>query len=91
MPAGNRWGYFPSVGASWDVAKESFMTNQQIFRTFKLRASYGKVGNDGIPNNVFTPVATQNLPYIFNGSEYLNIALEQLADKNLKWEVQQGV
>jgi TonB-dependent starch-binding outer membrane protein SusC len=53
----------------------------------KLRASYGKVGNDGIPSNAFTALATPNLPYLFNGVEVLNFRLEQLADPNIKWEV----
>jgi len=58
-----------------------------MFDNLKLRASYGKVGNDGIPSNLFIPLATINLPYFFNGTEYLNIRLAELADQNLKWEI----
>ena len=63
------------------------MDNQKIFDNVKLRASYGKVGNDGIPSNLFIPLATINLPYFFNGQELLNIRLAELADQNLQWEV----
>lgn len=87
LPKDNRWGFFPSVGAGWVISSEKFMDNQKIFDNVKLRASYGKVGNDGIPSNLFTPLATINLPYFFNGVEYLNIRLAELADQNLKWEV----
>lgn len=87
LPSGNRWGFFPSVGAGWVISSEKFMDNQTIFGNLKLRASYGKVGNDGIPSNLFIPLATINLPYFFNGVEYLNIRLAELADKNLQWEV----
>lgn len=87
LPSKNRWGYFPSVGASWDVSRESFMSSQNIFKTLKLRASYGKVGNDQIASNLFTPLAQQNLPYFFNGTEYLAIAFRQVSDPNLRWEV----
>jgi TonB-linked SusC/RagA family outer membrane protein len=87
LPLDNRWGFFPSVGAGWVISSEKFMENQKIFNSLKLRASYGKVGNDGIPSNLFIPLATINLPYFFNGVEILNIRLAELADKNLKWEV----
>ncbi|MGB3005042.1 MAG: TonB-dependent receptor [Chitinophagaceae bacterium] len=87
LPVDNRWGFFPSVGAGWVISSEQFMDNQKIFNNLKLRASYGKVGNDGIPSNLFIPLATINLPYFFNGVEYLNIRLAELADKNLQWEV----
>ena len=83
----NRWGFFPSVGAGWVISSEDFMHSQKIFDNIKLRASYGKVGNDGIPSNAFTALATTNLPYFFNGVEVLNFRLEQLADPNIKWEV----
>jgi TonB-linked SusC/RagA family outer membrane protein len=87
LPLDNRWGFFPSVGAGWVISSESFMDNQKMFDNLKLRASYGKVGNDGIPSNLFIPLATINLPYFFNGTEYLNIRLAELADQNLKWEI----
>ncbi len=87
LPKDNRWGFFPSVGAGWVISSEKFMDNQKIFDNVKLRASYGKVGNDGIPSNLFTPLATINLPYFFNGQEFLNIRLAELADQNLQWEV----
>ncbi len=87
LPSGNRWGFFPSVGAGWVISSEKFMESQEIFANLKLRGSYGKVGNDGIPSNLFIPLATINLPYFFNGIEFLNIRLAELADKNLQWEV----
>lgn len=87
LPLDNRWGFFPSVGAGWAISSEKFMDNQQIFNNLKLRVSYGKVGNDGIPSNLFIPLATVNLPYFFNGQEFLNIRLAELADQNLKWEI----
>ena len=87
LPQGNRWGFFPSVGAGWVISNEGFMGDQSTFNNLKLRASYGKVGNDGIPSSLFIPLATQNLPYFFNGTESLNIRIADLADPSLKWEV----
>jgi TonB-linked SusC/RagA family outer membrane protein len=91
LPEDNRWGYFPSVGVSWDIAKESFMGSQNIFRALKLRASWGKVGNDQIGSSLFRPLAQQNIPYFFNGTEYLAIAFDQVSDPNLRWEISKEV
>ncbi len=87
LPQNNRWGYFPSVGAAWSISNENFMNNQDIFKSLKLRASWGRVGNDQIGSNAFRPLAAQNIPYFFNGAEYLGIAFNELADQNVKWEV----
>ncbi|NRF41596.1 TonB-dependent receptor [Pedobacter foliorum] len=86
FPSQNRWGYFPSVGLGWNVVNESFMANQRIFSALKLRASYGKVGNDLIPTSTYLPLATINKPYFFDGKEYLGISFDNLPDKNIKWE-----
>lgn len=43
-----KWGYFPSVGASWVISEESFMKNQKVADYLKLRASWGKLGNDKV-------------------------------------------
>ena len=82
----NRWGYFPSVGVAWNIAREAFMDDQKTFNNLKLRGSWGRVGNDQIPTNVYFPIAAINIPYVFNGVEYLGISFNQLPDKNVKWE-----
>jgi TonB-linked SusC/RagA family outer membrane protein len=87
LPSDNRWGFFPSVGVGWAITGESFMEDQEIFNNLKLRASYGRVGNDGIPSSLFIPLATTNLPYFFGGQEILNFRLADLSDKNLQWEI----
>jgi len=44
----NRWGNFWSMGGSWTISKENFMTSvKDYINNLKLRASYGQVGNDG--------------------------------------------
>jgi len=42
---GSRFGFFPSFSGGWNVARESFMENVELFTTLKLRASWGEVGN----------------------------------------------
>ena len=45
---GNKWGYFPSAAVAWDIAQESFMSNQHVLDQLKLRASFGVTGNQDI-------------------------------------------
>ena len=46
----NRWGFFPSVSASWVLSNEHFFTNwnQPVISNIKFRASTGILGNDGL-------------------------------------------
>ena len=44
----NRWGFFPSIGAGWDIANEHFWPIKDYISSLKLRGSYGVVGNDQI-------------------------------------------
>lgn len=50
FPAANRFGWFPGVSAGWIVSKEAFMQNVNWVSFLKLRASWGKMGNDAVPN-----------------------------------------
>lgn len=44
----NKWEYFPSAAVAWDIAQESFMSNQHVLDQLKLRASFGVTGNQDI-------------------------------------------
>ncbi|GAB3943466.1 TonB-dependent receptor [Spirosoma harenae] len=87
FPTQNRWGYFPSVGAGWLITSEPFMQSQQIFDILKLRASWGRVGNDRIPSDSYTVTVQPNLAYPFGGGIATpGSAITQIKDPNLKWE-----
>lgn len=44
-----RYGFFPSLAAGWTVSNELFWDNlKDVVSTFKLRGSWGVVGNDAI-------------------------------------------
>jgi TonB-dependent starch-binding outer membrane protein SusC len=45
----NPWGYFPGVGLGWVLSEEGFMSNSSFFDFLKLRASWGRNGNDKVP------------------------------------------
>lgn len=87
FPLNNRWGYFPSFGAGWVLSNENFLINQNVFQTLKLRASWGRVGNDRIDSDGYIITVEPNLAYAFGGgTATLGSAITQIKDPNLKWE-----
>jgi len=48
---GKRYGFFPAASIGWVVSNERFLKNNSVVTNLKLRASYGKVGNDKISSN----------------------------------------
>ena len=90
FPPGNRWGYFPAVGAGWVISGESFMQNQNIFDFLKLRGSWGKIGNASIPTNI-TNVLINNQPQftaIFGADQlpHTGASITALVPPTLVWE-----
>lgn len=89
--ANNRWGYFPAAAFAWRVSDEPFMKDIKWLESLKIRAAYGRVGNNGIPANQtsqnFGSVTDQRLQYAIN---HLRQTAYQgsttLANPDLKWE-----
>lgn len=50
----NTWGYFPSTALGWKVSEESWMKEFSNLDFLKLRAGWGRIGNDKIGNDGFT-------------------------------------
>lgn len=43
----SRWGFFPSVALGWRINQESFFPETDVISNLKLRASWGRLGNEG--------------------------------------------
>ncbi len=72
FPKGIRFGYFPSASAGWRIDQEPFFGNaKKVVNLLKLRASYGKLGNQNI--GYYDYVQTVNtggtINYAFGGSQ----------------------
>ncbi|WP_455622444.1 SusC/RagA family TonB-linked outer membrane protein [Parabacteroides sp.] len=65
-----KWGYFPSIGAAWNISEEDFMKDQNWVDYMKIRASWGKLGNDKIQASDGFASITQDMTTsgIFGGS-----------------------
>jgi len=88
----NVWGNFPSIGAGWVISNEDFMKDQKIFSNLKLRGSWGKVGNAGVPFNPSTQTVDQSaaLIAIFGGIPYTGASIRSLVPPTLFWERSAG-
>jgi TonB-linked SusC/RagA family outer membrane protein len=77
-----RWGTFYSIGAAWNIDKESFF-DVPFFDMLKLRASYGEVGNNAI-GGYYPWQALYDLG--FNNASEPGILQASLAARDLVWE-----
>ena len=86
----HRWGYFPSVSAGWITSREDFMQNISWLNFFKLRASWGRVGNQSVPAYQYlSPISFSQAAYIFGPVEAANTQgayPNRLANPKVKWE-----
>lgn len=58
---GHQWGFFPAAAASWRIVEEPWMASTHNWLSnLKLRFSYGKVGNDKLPNYMFSQLYNTN-------------------------------
>lgn len=77
-----RWGNFYSVGASWRISEESFMSNINFVDDLKIRASYGQVGNDNLGDFYISQARYQLTSNAGNPA----ITLSDLGNAALTWE-----
>ena len=88
----NKWGYFPSVSAGWNLKNESFLQEVPWLSALKLRGSWGINGNDNIGSFRYAVYMSSGNNYTFgsgaNGSETISIGAKPngLANPDAKWE-----
>lgn len=88
---GNKWGFFPSVSLGWNIANENFWERYKDFvSTFKLRVSYGGLGNQSVGLYKYIPQLNYDnasLNYPINGKDVnLGYGISSLPSANIKWE-----
>jgi TonB-linked SusC/RagA family outer membrane protein len=76
--ANNKYGYFPSLAAAWNISNESFLRDSRLISNLKLRASWGKTGNQEFPSGTSIPVVG-----IGQGGNQNRV---NYANPDIKWE-----
>ena len=74
----NKYGYFPSVGAKWNIANESFMKDNTLINGLALRGTWGITGSQDFPPGASID---QFAFAAFNSASQINAG-----NPNLKWE-----
>ncbi len=85
----NKWSFFPSVALAWRLIEEDFMQSSKTISDLKLRASYGRIGNQAIgPYQSLSPIANGGNQYILGVAQNVvtGFAPNALANENLRWE-----
>ncbi|HEY6900371.1 MAG TPA: SusC/RagA family TonB-linked outer membrane protein, partial [Puia sp.] len=86
--ANNKYGVFPSAALAWRVSDENFFKGVNFVNMLKLRASYGKTGNNNIGN--YASVSTVNYVKYANGGIAIGgFAPNAIPNPDLTWETQQ--
>lgn len=89
FPEEHRWGFFPSISAGWIVSKEGFFSGiDDTFSLFKLRASYGSLGNQNIDDYAYIPTLNKDIDqgYAMDGSTLGYIESPGLNPNEITWE-----
>ncbi len=87
FPNGKRFGFFPSVSAGYNIAKEAFWSYKDISQ-LKLRGSYGSLGNQDVANYLYlsTIGIGTKYGYILNGVLPNYLGAPGLVSADLSWE-----
>ncbi|WP_240938712.1 SusC/RagA family TonB-linked outer membrane protein [Arenibacter sp. 6A1] len=92
-----RWGFFPSAGLGWVISNEDFFENiKPVVSNFKLKGTYGLVGNDNIggSGDRFFYLSQVNLTsgrgYV-TGTDFdygkSGVSIQRYANENITWEL----
>ena len=79
----NRWGFFPSVGLSWQFADEPFMKwSKDVLTELKIRGSFGQSGNTPGGTSPYVGTYTSLGSYMDGNA----ISANSMQLNKLKWE-----
>ncbi len=90
FPKDQRWGFFPSVSAGWNIAEEPFWKKfyDKGFEYLKIRASYATLGNQNTTS--FYPYYQKMLTYpgnaVFDGERATILPMYAAFSTSLTWE-----
>ena len=83
-----RWETFPSVSVGWRFDKEKFFPiDRNIINMFKIRGSYGVLGNENIGEYQFLATMNRNnMTYSFGNNVVTGSAVSTFVNERIAWE-----
>lgn len=89
----NRWGFFPSVSAGWVVTEESFFKDKTPLSFLKVRASWGRNGNQQIGNYSYQALINLSSTIMYNAAGVVVPVVTgnqlEFANKDKSWETKE--
>lgn len=88
FPSNQRYGFFPSASAGWNIAEEAFMEDSRSWLdNLKLRASYGTLGNGNVlPYRYMEAMSVGKTGVILNGVQKPYTSIPGVIPDGLTWE-----
>lgn len=83
---GNRWGFFPSFSAGWLVSREDFMSSLEFLNKWKLRGSWGQLGNQNIGLYRYSSTVYSDYAYNYNDVVATGYSQRYYANSDISWE-----
>ena len=86
--AGNQWGNFPGVSVGWRISQERFLRDVSAISDLKLRASWGKTGNQAFGNYLYVPTYQfcNSKAQVQFGNQFVCPARPSGVDPHIRWE-----
>lgn len=86
FPKETRFGFFPQVSAGWVISNEAFIP-KNVISNLKLRASWGRLGNDRVNPFQYIAAYGYDAGWVVNGVDARGIAVKSTPNPNITWEV----
>jgi TonB-linked SusC/RagA family outer membrane protein len=86
-----KWGLFPSVSAGWKISEEAFMESVTFISFMKVRAAWGKTGNESSGQDYGSIALLQSSPYSFNNALSAGQSSANFPNRDLSWEESESV
>ncbi len=85
---GNQYGFFPSFSGAWRLSEEAFFQDwsQSVLSNIKLRASWGKLGNQDIGYYPYQQTLATGAYVNGMGEVIPMLSISDLANENITWE-----
>ena len=83
---GNRWGVFPSFSLGWRISQEAFLQNIDFLKEFKLRGSWGELGNQEIGRYPYQSLMVLGYNYPLGETLSSGARAISASNQNISWE-----
>jgi len=82
---GSKYSFFPAVSTAWRISNEKFLKNSKVIKDLKVRAGYGKSGNQAIdPYGTFARYG--QIQAVNGNTLIIGAVTRNIQNNNLKWE-----